>query len=91
MGSEGCMAMDEITVTVSGGTTANAGPDVAVCEGDSTQLNATGGVSYNWSPTAGLSNSNIANPIATPSATTTYSVTVTTQQEYGNRRINGNR
>lgn len=29
-------------------------------------------VVYNWSPVAGLSNSTIANPIATPSITTTY-------------------
>ena len=40
-------------------------------------LTATGGVLYSWSPTAGLSNANISSPIATPTVTTTYTVTVT--------------
>ncbi|MBK8613997.1 MAG: PKD domain-containing protein [Flavobacteriales bacterium] len=31
---------------------------------------------YTWTPSTGLSNPNIANPIATPGATTTYTVTV---------------
>ncbi|HRH39127.1 MAG TPA: proprotein convertase P-domain-containing protein, partial [Flavobacteriales bacterium] len=31
---------------------------------------------YSWSPTTGLNNPNIANPIATPGSTTTYTVTV---------------
>jgi len=32
---------------------------------------------YNWAPAASVSNSTIANPIATPTALTTYTVTVT--------------
>ncbi len=40
------------------------------------QLNANN-FTYAWSPTAGLSASNIANPIANPSNSTTYQVTVT--------------
>ena len=31
---------------------------------------------YLWSPAAGLNNPNLANPVATPSATTTYTLTV---------------
>ena len=31
-------------------------------------LNATGAAIYNWTPAQGLSNSNIANPVATPDA-----------------------
>ena len=77
MGADGCMAMDEVTVTVAGSLTANAGSDVAVCQGESVQLLASGGISYKWSPTIGLNNSNIANPVANPIATTTYTVTVT--------------
>lgn len=41
------------------------------------QLQATGGESYSWSPAATLDNPNIANPVATPAATTMYHVTVT--------------
>ncbi|MFH0893089.1 MAG: hypothetical protein V2A54_01535, partial [Bacteroidota bacterium] len=57
--------------------TPNAGIDVTICSGSSTPLNATGGVSYSWSPAAGLSATNIANPVANPTITTTYTVTVT--------------
>jgi len=57
--------------------TADAGTNDTICAGSSTQLNATGGVIYAWSPTTGLSSATIANPIANPAATTTYTVTVT--------------
>ncbi|PKO96045.1 MAG: hypothetical protein CVU14_11245, partial [Bacteroidetes bacterium HGW-Bacteroidetes-9] len=56
---------------------ANAGPDVTICSGISAQLNGSGGVLYSWSPTTGLNNPNIANPIASPTSTTTYTLTVT--------------
>jgi gliding motility-associated-like protein len=56
---------------------ANAGPDVAICGGTTAQLNASGGTVYFWTPGAGLSDVNIANPIASPVATTTYTVQVT--------------
>jgi gliding motility-associated-like protein len=47
-----------------------------ICSGNSVQLNATGGVSYQWSPAAGLNNPNIPNPVASPTATTQYSVSI---------------
>jgi len=49
----------------------------AVCPGVATQLNATthNGATYSWIPTTGLSNATIANPVAAPVTTTTYSVT----------------
>ena len=55
---------------------ADAGTNVAICEGATTQLQATGGASYSWTPTAGLDNPSIANPMASPSVTTTYTVMV---------------
>lgn len=45
-----------------------------VCSGDPVQLNASGGISYSWSPAATLSDPNIPNPIATPTQTTVYYV-----------------
>ena len=51
-------------------------PDVAMCPGGQVQLRATGGRSYTWTPAEGLSNPGIANPIASPTATTTYTVEV---------------
>ncbi|HEX8609620.1 MAG TPA: PKD domain-containing protein, partial [Pedobacter sp.] len=46
-------------------------PNDTICVGTSTQLNATGGFSYSWSPASTLNNPNIANPIASPDTTTT--------------------
>ena len=48
-----------------------------MCNGSSVSLQATGGLNYQWSPTAGLNNSTIANPVASPSNLTTYTVVVT--------------
>jgi hypothetical protein len=72
----GCSASDTIVVNV-GSLTANAGIDVALCAGQNSTLLASGGTGYSWSPTTGLSNANSANPVASPSATTLYTVTVT--------------
>ncbi|MCB0764008.1 MAG: gliding motility-associated C-terminal domain-containing protein, partial [Flavobacteriales bacterium] len=52
-----------------------AGPDVVIGEGESTQLSATGGTTYSWSPTSGLSGSTVPDPISSPSGTTIYTVT----------------
>ncbi len=54
----------------------------AICESASTTLSATasggnGNFSYSWSPTLGLSDPSISNPVATPATTTNYIVTVT--------------
>ena len=59
------ISYDEVTITVSPAAII-AGDDVTICEGASTQLNATGGTSYIWSPADGLSNANIANPEVSP-------------------------
>jgi hypothetical protein len=55
---------------------ADAGSNVSICPGESTTLNASGGGSYSWSPGTSLSVTNIANPVATPTGTTTYAVSV---------------
>ena len=52
--------------------------DVVVCPNGQVQLQATPGLgSYTWSPTEGLSNPTVPNPIANPSETTTYIVEIT--------------
>ncbi len=53
--------------------------DTALCIGDSTLLVASGGVTYNWTPATGLSCSTCPNPIARPTTTTTYTVTIADQ------------
>lgn len=70
-------ASDDIVITVNPLPTAIAGSDDTICDGFTTNLNASGGIIYSWSPVTDLSNPNISNPVADPSATTTYTVTVT--------------
>lgn len=65
-----------IVMAVTTSPVANAGNDVSICAGSSTQLTGSGGQSYLWTPTTGLSNATIANPTATPSTSTSYVLTV---------------
>ncbi|HWK04245.1 MAG TPA: CshA/CshB family fibrillar adhesin-related protein [Puia sp.] len=60
--------------------TVSTRPDTSVCAGQPVPLSATGGVQYSWSTTVGLSDASIANPVATPGVTTTYTVTGSTPQ-----------
>lgn len=48
-----------------------------ICQNSCSQIGTipVAGVTYIWSPSAGLSNANIANPVACPTASTTYSLT----------------
>ncbi|HCQ28918.1 MAG TPA: hypothetical protein DIU39_01455, partial [Flavobacteriales bacterium] len=71
-----CTNTDTVTVNV-GSSTVIVSNDTTICSGDTIQLFASGGVSYNWSPSASLNNPNISNPNAFPSTTTTYYVDVT--------------
>jgi len=53
---------------------ANAGTNVTICRGDSAQIGAAPHTQYlySWQPVAGLSDTSIANPKASPAVTTTY-------------------
>ncbi len=57
-------------------TNAFAGNDTITASGRPLQLQASGGISYEWSPTTGLNNPFIANPIAVLTGTQTYTYTV---------------
>lgn len=71
----GCSKTDSTTVTVNTKPTAHAMPPTTdLCEKDSVQLIATGGVSYQWQPATGLSSTSIANPKASPADTIQYMV-----------------
>ncbi|MBK7568862.1 MAG: gliding motility-associated C-terminal domain-containing protein [Bacteroidetes bacterium] len=79
--ANGCINTDEVDVSVFSSLviTATASPNDTIdgFEGESTQLNVTGAVEYEWEPSTGLSDTHIANPIAQPEFTTTYYVTGT--------------
>ncbi len=54
-------------------------PDTAICPGESVHIvvNGSAANSYSWSPGAGLNSPTAKEPVATPSATTTYMLTAT--------------
>ncbi|MCS6990878.1 MAG: choice-of-anchor L domain-containing protein [Chitinophagales bacterium] len=75
VGLDNCVDQKTVTVNVDV-ITPDAGVDQQICWGDTTQLLATGGTAYSWTPTSSLNNPNVANPLAFPTATTDYIVTV---------------
>ncbi len=74
---KGCISFDSLIVDINPSPTAIATNDTAMCEGESVLLNAGGADIYTWQPPAGLSATNIPNPIATPTDSASYTVTVT--------------
>ncbi|MBL7984210.1 MAG: PKD domain-containing protein, partial [Flavobacteriales bacterium] len=66
-----------ITILVVDPLDASIDPVDPICTGGDVQLQAYGGHAFTWFPAEGLSATNIANPIASPGSTTTYSVVVT--------------
>lgn len=72
----GCQSTDSIYVNMQGVASVSAMPDyLDVCEGLSEQLEASGAVSYIWSPSDYLSNPSVSNPIVTPLNSIEYLVT----------------
>ena len=67
------------TVNVLSLPVVNAGSDVSICNGASTNIATPqiNNANYLWSPSNGLSFTSIANPTASPNTTTTYKVIVT--------------
>ncbi|MDQ3046830.1 MAG: gliding motility-associated C-terminal domain-containing protein [Bacteroidota bacterium] len=55
----------------------SAGSDTTLLPGASVTLNGSGSGTPSWSPTTGLDNPMLFNPVATPSITTNYMLTVT--------------
>ncbi len=73
----GCTATDDVIITTVPYPAANAGNDTTICFGTSAQLNAViKGSSFTWTPTTTLNNANILNPLASPTSTTRYILTV---------------
>lgn len=72
----GCKNTDTVFVDVYDLPVVDAGPDESICIGDSTQLEASGGVIYTWDTDPTLSDLSISDPWANPITTRTYTVTV---------------
>ena len=79
----GNSSVKEVIITIPAKVTISATATPAtICYGATSQLTATpsnvvGTATYNWTPSDGLNNATIANPEATLTTTTTYTVEVT--------------
>ena len=80
--ANGCKNRDSFFVNFYAAPNVDAGQDTSVCLNlgsfrDSVGLQASGALSYSWTPISGLSNPAISNPISRPASNTTYFVTGT--------------
>jgi gliding motility-associated-like protein len=72
-----CQARDSVRINVTPYPAVRLGPDTVICFGNRLNLPATMvGASFQWSPTNSMINSNTLNPLAGPSRTTAYTLTV---------------
>jgi len=71
-----CTVNDSSTVMVNPSPNVNVCCDSSITHGENVQLITSGGQIFHWSPSAGLSCDSCPDPIATPTITTTYSLTV---------------
>lgn len=71
---DGCQSSDQISVKVNPKPIANAGQDQTICSGAKTVLSASGGGTYTWSTGFTAAQFEVS-----PTVTTTYTLTVTTQ------------
>jgi gliding motility-associated-like protein len=76
---KGCVTSDTINIKMLAPLVANAGMASSLCKGDSIQLGVTviAGQKYSWSPSLGISDTDIAQPYAKPASTTLYTLSVT--------------
>ena len=73
-----CTASQQVTITFTNNLTMGNIASGTICRGASfTPQVSSNAASYLWSPSAGVSNTTIANPVLSPQSTTTYTVTGT--------------
>ncbi len=78
--ADGCQDTQTLSINVLPAAEASINAwETTLCQGASTQLiaveNSGSGATFSWSPSEGLNNANSNAPVATPSETTTYTVT----------------
>lgn len=73
-----CQARDSVRIRVAPYPRVSIGPDTTICFGSRLNLPASiVGSAFRWSPTNSMINANTLNPLAGPSRTTAYTLTVT--------------
>ncbi len=76
-----CISSDIVRVIFHDLPSLDPGPglDTTICKGASLQLHAKGTGFFSWTPSELFSNPNISDPVATPVASTTFTVSLTDQ------------
>ncbi|HEY0041612.1 MAG TPA: PKD domain-containing protein, partial [Flavisolibacter sp.] len=73
--NKGCVSTDSVIITVAQPIDVSISGRTDLCRGLSNQLTATGASTYQWIDNiTGLNNPAIGNPVASPNATSTYTV-----------------
>ncbi len=77
--SAGCISTDDVNITINNIPAIPDAADTIACFNSNTLIGspALPGVIYQWSPATGLSDPNIAQPLANPAVTTTYTLVAT--------------
>ncbi len=70
-----CRVTDEMSINVQAAASVNIN-SAEICEGESVDIQITGGSSFRWNPAEGVSNQNTANPQLSPTVSTNYELTV---------------
>jgi gliding motility-associated-like protein len=73
--NNGCLVTQTVNIPLNNNLTLFMGPGATICQGTSSMLTlTTNATAFSWSPAAGLDNPGIAQPNASPGASTTYTV-----------------
>jgi hypothetical protein len=76
--ANGCSSSANVSITTNSGSPLTITPSSAtICPGSSATILVTGANSYTWSPSTGLSSTLDDQVVASPSSTTTYTITGT--------------
>jgi len=71
-----CKAYDTVMVNVYAAPVPDAGTPGFICYGQTYTLQGSGGVQYLWTPAGTLSSATAQNPVATPTRTTIYTLSI---------------
>jgi gliding motility-associated-like protein len=75
--ANGCTLPEQVTVDLDNNLTLLMDNDATLCEGTSRQITVTSNAtSFAWSPALGLSSATVEDPVASPTTTTAYTLTV---------------
>ena len=74
--ANGCSSVDTLLIDVNPLPTLTNAGDRTICQGDSVQIEAFGGITFNWISPDSISDPNISNPVVWPDTTTICEVLI---------------